>query len=301
MRDAAVDLLLQAIDADYPMLRANAIEALHGEPAVLPPVLRKCVRDENYAVRFIATMTIGQLGFTDLAQLLEPLERDESMSVQAAALFARKRLDAATDISALAEFLMQDDPEIRGNSAMILGELGNPSAAGLLRLAVRRPLSRAEPARRRIVDLQIAEAMVRLGQVSELDVIRAALFAPAEQGEIVALACQIAGRLGDRQALPNLRDMAVREGPRAQSAEVRMAAAEAIGRIEPSSMPLEVPRAFMNSEIPNLRAQAALTLGASADPDVLADLSVLLSDADPVVQVAAAGAILRITASPGAR
>ena len=298
MRDAAIELLLQAIDAEDPMLRANAIEALHATPDVLEPVLRKCLVDENRAVRYIATMTIGQLQLDDLAHLLPPLLHDPSLSVQAAALYALKRVDASTDISALAGFLLQDDAETRGNAAMILGKLGNPTAAPLLRMAVRRPLSRVDSARQKIVDLQIAEAMVRLGEESELAVIRAALFAPGDQGEIVALACQISGRLGDGQALPNLLDLALRPGARRSSAEIRMAAVEAVGRIDATRMPLEVAQAYLDSELPSLRAQAALTLGSSRQPEVLADLSILLSDPNPVVQVAAAGAVLRINETP---
>ena len=50
----------------------------------------------------------------------------------------------------------------------------------------------------------------------------------------------------------------------------------------------------MASDRPELRAQAALTLGGFRDPARLPMLAILLSDEDPMVQVAAAGAILQI-------
>jgi HEAT repeat protein len=150
-------------------------------------------------------------------------------------------------------------------------------------------------ARERIVDLQIAEAMVRLGADEELEAIRAALFAPDERGELTVLACQMLGRLDDRAYGATLYDIAVRTGPPDEkAAEIRLAAVEALARMEPTRAPSDVPMGFLSSERPEVRAQAAATMGWIGDPSVLPALAAVLDDGNPYVQAAAAGAILRV-------
>ncbi len=68
----------------------------------------------------------------------------------------------------------------------------------------------------------------------------------------------------------------------------------AIAQIEPMAASIDVPMAYIASDRPELRAQAALTLGGFGDPTNLPMLAILLSDENPLVQVAAAGAILQI-------
>lgn len=295
IRDASIELLLQAVDADDPLLRANAIEALQAVERYLTPAVQHGLVDENHGVRYVAAMTVGQLQIRKISHLLEPLLDDVSLSVRGAAIFGLKRCDRAVDLNPLGEMILSERAEVRANIAYILGELGNPSAIPLLRLAAHRGLSQSEPARKKIVNLQITEALVKLGAIEELEVIRASLFTPTDQGEIIALACQISGRLGDMRAVPNLLDLALRGGRLQQSAEVRMAAAMAVAEIAPDQAPQEVAKAYLKSPYPGLRAQAVMTLGISGMMTNLGELSLMLSDDNPVVQVAAAGAILRIS------
>ena len=91
LREASIELLVQACDSTYPLLRANALEAMQAAPDEIEPLIRRGLVDENRAVRFIATMSIGQMQLKSLAHLTEPLLRDESLSVQAAAIFALAR------------------------------------------------------------------------------------------------------------------------------------------------------------------------------------------------------------------
>jgi len=157
-------------------------------------------------------------------------------------------------------------------------------------------------ARRKVVELQIAEAMVKLGDLQQLEVIRASLFSRPEEAELTALACQICGEVKDEGALPNLLDLATREGRRqgsreviaAPPAEVRMAAATAVARIDPQKAILGVGEAYMGHSRFELRAQAASTLGASHQAAALPLLARMLSDGNPLVQISAAAAVLEI-------
>ena len=81
-----------------------------------------------------------------------------------------------------------------------------------------------------------------------------------------------------------------------------MAAAQSIAEIEPSRTLFDVPLGFVGSERFELRAQAAHCLGVIAgvsgrqDDEVMPSLTTLLNDSNPLVQVSAAGAILRLQA-----
>jgi HEAT repeat protein len=292
---AAIDLLLEAAASDDPLLRANAIEALQEAPQYLDQVLASGLGDANRGVRFVAAMTVGRLELGRHAPAVEPLLEDESRSVRAAAVYALRRCGRPVDLNPLAGYVADGDPEVRANAAMVLAELGNRSAAPVIRDALGRRLSSGGPTLERIVALQLAEALVMLGERREIEVIRAALFTPVEQGEITALACMMCGRLGDRGATADLSNLALRTGEGEQPPEIRMAATYALGLMEPGRAPAEVPRAFLASSFPEQRAQAAITLGAIGDPAALSSLGPILNDSNPRVQVAAAAAILMIT------
>jgi HEAT repeat protein len=151
------------------------------------------------------------------------------------------------------------------------------------------------------VDLQIAEAAFRVERRAEdIELIRAALLATDGEEELAALAAQICGELRDETALRSLAWIATRnEAPENRPpapAEVRMAAATAIARMRPETAPVRVLMGFVGSDNPVLRAQAAGGLGWFRDPGVLPTLATLLEDRNAMVQVAAAGSIVRATA-----
>ena len=295
LRAAAIDLLSQAMESEeYPLLRANALESLQLAPEVFEPFVRKSLVDPNNGVRFVAAMSIGQLKMKHLAHLAEPLLHDPSQSVRAAAIYALRRCGHEVDLTPLAEMIISNNPEIRGNAAMVLGDLGDRSAAEMIRRAVQKPMPRIPFARIKLVNLQMAEALVKLGREEEMTVIRAALFAPNEQGEISALACMICGRLKDGQVIPDLNNLARGQNEYKRPAEIRIAATWALAKIRSDLAQTSVPMEYLENELFQLRAQAASTLGVMGDPAVLPKLGALLEDPHPLVQIAAAGAILRL-------
>lgn len=294
LADAAEDLLRQASDAEYAQLRANAIEGLQFTPDHLDPAVRRGLVDDNRGVRFVAAMSIGEFRMVSLAHLLEPLLQDESDSVRAAAIYGLMRCGKTVDPTPLATFILSDDPEVRANAALVLGQLGNPSAIPMIERGVGRGMSRVNAARIKMVDLQLAEALVNLGDDRQLEAIRAALFAPAEEGELTAMACMMCGRLHDERAVPNLVRLARMTGDTQQPAEVRMAATWGLARIDPSLASSGVPMEYVASGEYQLRFQAALTLGEIGDTAALGTLTGMMSDENPLVQVAAATAILQI-------
>lgn len=293
---SSVELLQFASRPRYPVLAANAIEELTVDPAALRKVVGPALVSPNRGLRFVATMAIGKARLTDMANLVQPLLMDQSESVRAAAIFALVRLDQPVDQSPLARMVRSDDPEVRGNAIMILGELGNPSAIPLLRSTIGLGMTRTDPARRKITELQLAEALAKLGEDSELEPIRAALFSPSQQAEIIALACQIVARVHDGGAISTLQAIAYSGGAVARPPEIRLLAFIAIAELgggDPSIC-LEFAQTFLGSKNPQLRALAVRALAGCGGTSELAAIEARLYDSDPMVQLAAAGSVVRL-------
>jgi apolipoprotein N-acyltransferase len=300
-RELALSVLLQAARSPDPSQRANSLEALSGERAALMDVLRESLGDPNRGVRFTACMCAGRAKAVSLANIIEPLALDESGSVRAAALFALVRMGRRVDITPLAALAMSDDPEVRANAVLVLGELGDRSAVPLIEAVAGRPLKSGDQTRARIVDLQCAEALAKLGQRQALDPIRAALFAPSEQAELIALACQIVGEIRDEGSRGALMRLWNADGSSMRPPEIRLAAATALARLgEPDMRPvLVMTRLAANSPDPFIRAQAATALGWIPTAEAQALLAPMLRDRNPYVQISAAGAWLRSDAARG--
>jgi HEAT repeat protein len=294
-RELALSILLQAARSPDPSQRANALEALSGERMALTDVLRESLGDPNRGVRFAACMCAGRARLEAMGNLVEPLALDESGSVRAAALFALSRMGRRVDLTPLASLAMSDDPEVRGNAILVLGEIGDRSAIALVEAAAGRPLRSGDVTRARIVDLQCAEALAKLGQRQALDPIRAALFAPSEQAELIALACQMVGEIRDEGSRGALMRLWNADGGSLRPPEIRLAAATALARLgEPDMRPvLVMTRMVQSAPDPFIRAQAATALGWIPTPEAQTLLAPMLRDRNPYVQISAAGAWLR--------
>jgi HEAT repeat protein len=196
--------------------------------------------------------------------------------------------------SPLAAMVASDDPEVRGNATMVLGMLGNASAIPLIENSLGKGMRLRNPMRVRITELQAAEALVSLGQEEDVEPIRAALFAPVEQGELTVLACDMLGRLEDEQARPMLMRLLLAEGNQRRPPEIRVAAAGAIFRLPPpwESGLEQVLLEQAGAEDPRLRVQVAAALRGVPGEGSGKALDRMLADADPVVRIAAAGALL---------
>lgn len=290
VRDQAVRQVLDAARSDDAALRANAIEAVQALPRRARPVAQLGVEDENPAVRFSALVTIGKLSLEGLGEASRRIARDtnEHPSVRAAALYAARRCGEDVDISPMAELLASPEPTVRANAAMLLGMLGDVSAVEMLEELAARPMPRARVERAALVRLQIAEALVRLGEEDALDAIRAGAY--SAHGEVRVLAVQTLGKLNDRRMEAAYAQIVEGDNP----IELRLAAAEALVRID-GEAELDVMEEGAAWDNPAIRTQAAFTLGLVAHPQAASRLRQLLEDEQerPQVRLAAATAILR--------
>ncbi len=289
--ERVVEIAAQSDDA---LERAYAFEAMQMAPDLLLEYGGRGVVDENRGVRFVATMAIGRAMLGRLAPVLHPGLLDDSDSVRAATIFALRSLGEGVDPSPLAAMVASDNPEVRGNATMVLGMLGNPSAVPVIESSLGRGMRLENPMRVRITELQAAEALVSLGQEEDVEPIRAALFAPVEQGELTVLACDMLGRLEDQQARPMLMRLLLAEGNQRRPPEIRVAAAGAIFRLpapwEPGLEQVLLEQA--DAEDPRLRVQVAAALRKVPGEAPEKALDRMLADPDPLVRIASAGAIL---------
>lgn len=286
----AIQQILASSKSPNAFLRANAIEAMQGLPHRVASLVQLGLDDPHPVVRFAAAATIGKLKLAALIPSAQRLLEDPSESVRAAVLYAMRRCDVSADLSPLAQMLTSTDPTVRGNAAMLLGEMGEPSAVPMLKELARVPLPRASAAQEAIVRIQVAEAVVKLGDESALNAVRSGVYSQFD--EVRVLAVSILGELQDRR-MEKAYAQLLTEPP----VELQLAAAGAlaqVGREEGLAVVLEA----CGSSMPTVRAQAAWTLQYFTDSRAEEALIRMLDDVDEQVRLSAAASVLRRGGAP---
>lgn len=297
LRERALDLLTELTASSQPEVRANAGEALARTPSRLKPYAGALLADQNLGVRGITAMAVGKAKIKGFSDQLRRLSRENTPIIKASALYALRNTGETVDLSPISDMLTSGEPQTRAHAAFVLGELGDASALPMLRDVARSTEVHGSYGQVRSMELQIAEARAKLGDVEALHEIRAGLFpAQAEDLEVTALACQIVGELKDRtqiDRLVNLTTMTDDQG-KPMPAEVRLAAAGALAKIglrQGSFIAAE----YVSSPVEPQRSQAAYVFGETGQIANLVTLEKMLQDESGRVRVAAAAAIVRIT------
>lgn len=308
LADEARTYLVDMTEHTFAGYRANAIEGLRAAPFVGEEAARRGLIDPNLGVRFVAAMSVGMNGYKASAPLAHELITDLDLSVRAAAMFALKKNGFDVDLSPLADMLRSKDMRHRSNAALVLGELGDPAATQMLRDALTYDGGLASIQQLKIAQLQIAEALVKVGDTDALSRIRAHLYVrnPSE-GEVTALAASIMGRLGAKRYVADLKNTVAMWQEFKNSAEIRLAAMASLAQLG-YPPELEMVLEYLGPEWQDptnpvaisVRAQAAYTLGEIGEAG-LPTLASLLRDEsnDPMIRLQAAAAVLRIV-EPGA-
>lgn len=297
LREHAINELMGMTADDAPEIRANALEALSSVKARVEPIVALALSDTNDGVRSVAAMVAGREYLITLAPSVRLLLNDSSPFVRASAMYALSTFGERVDISELSVFLLENkNPRIRSHAAFILGELGETSAIDLLQNAFREPVPNASTIEKKLYRLQLAEALIKLGNDESIDSIRAALY-PSRPGELeaTALAVQIIGQLRDEPSIDQLIYLADPNSDTPMPAEVRLGVAQALaymGHTEGSF----IADSFMDSTIDTIRAQSAMVYGITQGKGNLGKLEIMmLNDPSRLTQVAAAGAIVQYT------
>ncbi len=300
LRERAIDALIEFTSDADPRVRANALEALVRVPKRLEAQAAAGLKDPSPAVRSVAAMAVGRAGVKSLTASLKALLNDPSEYVQAAAIMGLGKLGQSPDPSSLAGWLLASPSvKLRSHAAFVLGELGNPSAAALLRDALRQTAPRGQEAEWQLFKLQVAEARAKLGETSQLEVIQAALYPGSPDGlEAAMLATQILGQLKDRAAegaLIPLIEGSKATGPSQAPPELRLTAGHALARLGQKAGAADLAREFAKDESPVIRAQVAAILADAGSAQDLAGLEQWMTkSSESQVRLAAASALVAI-------
>ncbi len=300
LRERALDVIEEGSRSGSSEVRANAVEAAGLAARRCEAVIASGLKDDNVAVRSVAAMAAGRARVESLAPALNPLLLDSSPFVRGAAIMGLARLNRPVDQTPLSAMLLSDpSPRVRAHAAFCLGEIGNTSALGLLRQAARSSVPRASDTDTRLMQLQVSEAMVKLGDDANVQSIRASLYpSRPEELEATALAVQILGQVRDRGStgamihLAETKDAAGRPMP----AEIRLGIAAALAKLG-SPQGGYIADEFVADQNPLLRAQAAAVYGEIADRASMARLGTMLGDPDERVRISAARGVLTALAS----
>lgn len=300
LRERAMESLRQASRVDDPRVRANAIEAAGLSAARHVELLKGGLKDPNVAVRSVAAMTIGEHRVQSLCEDVWPLLEDNSPFVRCSAVYALTQCGENVDRRELARALL-DDPStrVRSHAAFILGEVGDTSALPLLRQSLREKPARASQIEVNLFQLQVAEALVKLGDESQLEPIRAALYpSRPEDLESTALAVQILGTVRDKRSIDQLMYLSATKDRDGQMmpAEVRLAIASSLAKMGLKQGDF-IADEFVKDKKAALRSQVAFVYGETGTSGNLGVLEAMLADPDWGVRVAAAAAVVKIADS----
>ncbi|MBI1336499.1 MAG: hypothetical protein GC164_06005 [Phycisphaera sp.] len=314
VKGKAIDQVIASAQSTDDFLRANAMEAAQWLPQRVTPIVQAALDDASPVVRFAALATIGRLELRDMKDRVVK-ERDDALakvsalreqsqsaklsdderqaveqqlsqmrSVYAAAIFAAKRCGAAIDITPLANLMAQPDPSLRSNVALLVGMINDPSAVPMLKELARLPMPRANTVQSALTRVQVAEALVNLGDEDSLDAVRAGAYSSLDEVRVMSIL--ILGRLSDRQMEKGL--VVILDKP---PIEIQLAAATSLmrlGRDDGLKIMLEGSR----SPIEAIRAQAAAGLGYFESPQAAKRLVEMLDDGSEQVRLSAAAGVL---------
>lgn len=244
-------------------------------------------------------MSAGRANLSAVVPQIRPLVDDSNEFVSLSARFALAKLGESTDITPIGRALVgSDSVRVRAHAAFLLGELGNNSAIAMLRESTQGRARGATREENRLFDLQAAEAMVKLGDDKQVQVIRAALFpSRPEDLEATALAAQIAGQLKDQGSVDRLVYLSEYRDPTSHDqypSEIRLTIAQAL-----AGMGLHggefIADQYAENPDPLLRAHSAMVYGAFGTPKAVGRLSRMLDDAAEEVRVGAVNGVLTAT------
>jgi HEAT repeat protein len=315
LRERSIETLERAAANAAPLLRANGLEGLLATPSRAEPAVVDALGDGNPGVRFVAAMSAGKLGLVETIGIVRPLLDDPDPRVRMAAMYALTRFGRNIDLTPLARRLQDPAISVRAQAVFVLGEIGDDSAVPMLREAYARMPTAAARGSRAAVEsslmrLQVAEALLKLGENDLESVVRSALHpGHREQVEAAVLAAQIIGELQldgatsqlvrviEQPAPGSAENDDVRERRYLWPLEMRLAAARALAQMGDLGGVFVADLAFTHPS-PAVRSQAAFVYGEAARPLDLAKLELMLDDPNPMVAVSAAAAMLHAIERP---
>ncbi|OHB63959.1 MAG: hypothetical protein A2Y77_10150 [Planctomycetes bacterium RBG_13_62_9] len=277
-------------DAD-PQVRTNAVEVVASTREVrLIPKVQKLLADNVVPVKFAAALAVGDLEYVLAQDDVAALLADPNPNLQIAACYAMMRLGQPQHYKTICNALASSDQTVRANAALLLGKSGQKEGIRLLYWTLRRDDSSD------MVVLQAAESIAMLRDQRIYPKLWTRLISAYADDRVIGIRAM--GALGTEEAKNAIVTMLDDPVP-----EVRLAAAEQLGRLGDSIGEAEVKEVFEKNLMADMDAQgqgrvrtlAALAIGEIGAESLLKYLPQLLQNPSKAVRLAAAKAVLRQT------
>ena len=283
--EAARQELTAAAASDDPVLRENALEAVrHLKDPVAAAIIPRGLNDPVRVVRFRAALAAGEHRVAEARPLLEGMIDTDDNHLRVAVIYALHRIGVTDYSHDLEKTAVHPEPGVRGDTAFVLGLLGEPSALKILKVLAKD----SDP----VVRQRAWEGMWRLGDqtyVDELVGLTMSRYADDQMHGLLALAAPRNERVRE----------AVRSGLTSDHLETCLVAARAMGQLG-SDEGYGVALKGAKSGEGRHRFLGALAFGAIGRTDAQSILRTLLKDTDKRVRVAAAAGVLEIASAAGA-
>src|ERR1019366_4693595 len=206
-----------ALNSSDEILRAEALEELKDvNPPDAGTIILGKLGDNSHLVRKAAALAAGELQYRPAQPRLDDLLETANGSERIAVIFALHRLGDPSHSHELEKTAMDGDPRIRGDTALVLGMLGEKSAIPILRSMLKDNDAK--------VRLEAADALWRMGDQLGADGLVAATLSNNPDDRMIALLGLAEPR--DTQVLGNVEGLLTDD-----TVEVGLVAARAAGML----------------------------------------------------------------------
>jgi len=288
----ASQIVLDGLADPDPQIRANAVEvvATTKQTKFLPRV-QKLLTDEAIPVRFLAIMTMGDLQYTQVSNEVGQALNDPNPNIKMAAAYAMMKFGDPKFYKVFRDQVTSEDQTVRANAALLLGKTDQKDAIRFLYWVLQRPDSADK------VVLQALEAIAMHHDERIYPKLWSRLISAYADDRLLGIRAM--GALGTEQAKNAITTMLDDN-----ILEVRLAAAEALGRLGEPVGQAKVAEAFDKNLLADLdqesqhrvKVLAALAIGEIGSGPLTRHLPQLLRDPSVPVRLAAAKAVLRLAA-----
>ena len=133
LKPQALAILKNGLDNDNAYIRTHAVEivAETNSRAMMPELLAR-LNDSSAAVRFAAASAVGDMRCFGYEKQVRPLLNDTNKSVQLAAAYALVKLKQSQYHEKIRQAATHPDLTVRANAVLLLGKLGNRDDLDLL-------------------------------------------------------------------------------------------------------------------------------------------------------------------------
>ena len=282
--ERATEILIDVMDTDVnTYVRSACAEALGhiGDPQAIFPLM-DALRDNCSFVRRAATIALGQMQAKEAQGALIQALEDPNFYVRRAAINAVGKLGLPELGKKLLPFLEVNDPRLQRTTIIALRRLRTKETITPMIEMLKAYLH--EPNQR---DLPVVKTLViALGELDATEAVPVLIDVLRGYVGVRSLAATALAHIGNRQAIPALKDALADK-----SINLQIAAMKSLGQLEgKGALPSIID--FLQAKDPRVRRTAALTIGTlQVNKATQQLLEMARNDASPLVRPAAVEAI----------